>query len=237
MTDKLSAAMQFAERVYSLAQEQNDAALMISAYTALSSTSYFLGDFESALQQARRGVEIWRSGGVLSYAEEYGMPVVGCLCYGAISEWHIGEIASCQANMDEAISIAKKLNDMNSLALALHWASILAYHENNPAEMDRLASDVIELSTRHNFVYWLATGAMHRGWARSASGDTANGITWIEHGIRDYRETGAVLALPSYLARKAQALHLANRTSEALEAINEAEVLAEDLSSAIAMPN
>jgi hypothetical protein len=36
-----------------------------------------------------------------------------------------------------------------------------------------------------------------------------------------------VLALPSYLAQKAEALHLADRTSEALEAINEAEALVE----------
>jgi hypothetical protein len=36
-----------------------------------------------------------------------------------------------------------------------------------------------------------------------------------------------VLALPGYLARKAEALHLADRTSEALEAISEAEALAE----------
>jgi hypothetical protein len=36
-----------------------------------------------------------------------------------------------------------------------------------------------------------------------------------------------VLGLPFYLGRKAEALHLADRTSEALEAINEAEALAE----------
>jgi ATP/maltotriose-dependent transcriptional regulator MalT len=36
-----------------------------------------------------------------------------------------------------------------------------------------------------------------------------------------------VLALPGHLARKAEALHLAGRTSEALDAINEAEGLAE----------
>jgi hypothetical protein len=35
------------------------------------------------------------------------------------------------------------------------------------------------------------------------------------------------LGLPAHLARKAEALHLADRTSEALEAINEAEALAE----------
>jgi hypothetical protein len=34
MTEKLSATMQIAERVYSLAQEQNDPAVMIGAYAA-----------------------------------------------------------------------------------------------------------------------------------------------------------------------------------------------------------
>jgi hypothetical protein len=36
-----------------------------------------------------------------------------------------------------------------------------------------------------------------------------------------------VLGLPAQLARKAEALYLADRTSEALDAINEAEALAE----------
>jgi hypothetical protein len=55
----------------------------------------------------------------------------------------------------------------------------------------------------------------------------AEGIRWIEQGIRDIRATGTVLALPYYLSLKAEALHLADRTSEALEAINEAEALAQ----------
>jgi len=227
MTDKLSATMQIAERVYSLAQEQNEPEAMIGAYASLAATLYFLGDFESARQYAMHGVEIWRSGGVQSYAEDVDTPVVGCLCHGALSEWHLGEIASCKANMDEALSLARELNDMNALALALNWAAILGRCERNPAEVDRLASDLIELCTRHNFVYWLAIGSIWRGWARSASGDTAEGIPWIEHGIRDFRAAGSVLGLPSYLALKAEALHLADRTSEALEAINEAEALAE----------
>jgi hypothetical protein len=93
--------------------------------------------------------------------------------------------------------------------------------------VDRLASEMIELSTRHNFVFYLTIGAIWRGWARSASGNTAEGIALIEQGIRDYRATGAVLGLPIYLARKAEALHLADRTSGALEAINEAGPLGE----------
>jgi len=117
MTDKLSATMQVAERVYLLAQEQNDSALLIGAYRALAITFYFLGDFESARQYAIRGLQIWRSGGVQFPIEELNAPAVECLCFQALSEWHFGETGFCHATMAEAISLAKELNDMHALAL------------------------------------------------------------------------------------------------------------------------
>jgi len=116
---------------------------------------------------------------------------------------------------------------MSSLAIALYWAAVLAANERNLAEVDRLASDLIELSTRENFPLWLAVGAVLRGWARSASGNTVEGIPWIEQGIRDFQATGTVLAWPVFLALKAEALYLANCTSEALATINVAEAVAE----------
>ena len=51
---------------------------------------------------------------------------------------------------------------------ALAWAAVLAYYERNPAEVDSLASEIIELSTRYNIFYFLTVGAIYRGWARSA---------------------------------------------------------------------
>jgi len=122
----------------------------------LAATLFWLGNFETARQHALRGLEIWRSGSVQSPVEEVHAPVVSCLVYRGRSEWHLGEIASCQA-----------------------------------------------------------------------TGNTAEGIPWIEQGIRDYRATGSVLSIPTSLAQKAEALHLADRTSEALEAIMEAEALVE----------
>jgi predicted ATPase len=224
-TDKLTATMKIAERVYSLAQEQNNAALLIGAYRALAVPLYYLGDFEFARQYAIHGAQIWRSGGVPSPVEEPITPVVACLCFQALSEWHLGEIASCQTTMAEAIAVAKELNDMQALVLTLHYSGVLGHFERNPAEVERCASDLIELSTHLNFATWLPGGAILRGWARSASGDTAKGIAWIEDGIRDSRATGTMLAQSYNLGLKAEALHLADRTSEALEAITEAEAL------------
>ena len=129
--------------------------------------------------------------------------------------------------MAEAIALAKELNDMPGLAVALHFAALLGYCKRNPADVERFSSDLIELSTRQNFAHWLVVGSIYRGWARSASGNTKEGISLLEDGIRDYRATGVIIGLPFVLGMKAEALHLADRTSEALEALKEAEALVE----------
>jgi predicted ATPase len=88
-----------------------------------------------------------------------------------------------------------------------------------------LASEVIELSNHQNFTPLLRRAAVLRGWARSVSGETAEGLSWIEDGIGGYRATGSMLDMPFLLALKAEALHLADRTSDAFETVNEVEAL------------
>jgi hypothetical protein len=94
---------------------------------------------------------------------------------------------SCHAIVTEAISLAKKLNDMHGLAVALNWAAVLAQLEHNPSEVERLTSELIELSTHHYFPHWLAIGTVLRGWARSVSGDPAEGLLWIEDRMKRFR--------------------------------------------------
>jgi hypothetical protein len=226
-TDTLTTAMKLAERVYSLTNKQSDPATMIGGHIALAITLYFMGDFETGRQYATRVVQIWRSGGVQAAVEEVDSHAAGILYFAALFDWHAGDIASSHATMAEAISLAKELNDMHGLAAALWHAGCLAYFEHNPAEVERCASDLIELSTRQSFAFWLAGGKALRGWARSASGDTAEGISWIEEGIRDYQAMPSIRGVTDCLALKAEALHFADRTYEALEAIEEAEALVE----------
>ena len=123
MHDKLTATMQIAQRVYSLAREQNNPARMVGAYSALAMTHHFLGDFEAGRRHALHGIQIWRSGSVQSPAEDLDVPAVTCLCYEAFSAWHFGEIIGSQRNMAEAISLAKELNDMHGLASTLYYAA------------------------------------------------------------------------------------------------------------------
>jgi serine/threonine protein kinase len=230
VTDTQSATLQIARRIHTLAQEQEDSALMIGAYRALAVPLYYSGDFEGARQNAASGVQIWRSGAVppetAAIKFPLGHPVVACLNYQALSEWHLEGSTSYQATMAEATLLAKELNDMHALAMAEWHSAFLAYFERNPTEVERYGKDLIELSARYNFAYWLAAGVILRGWARSASGD-AGGIPLIEDGVETYLVTGSRIGLPFFLALKAEALHLADRTSEALRVIVEAKLLVE----------
>jgi hypothetical protein len=112
---------------------------------------------------------------------------------------------------------------MHGLAVAVHYAVILAYFERNPIQVERRASELIELSTRQNFAHWLAVGTNLRALTRSISGDTKEDLAWIE----DHRAIRYMHFKPFPLALKAEALYLANRIPEALEAIKEAEAWVE----------
>jgi len=64
--------------------------------------------------------------------------------------------------MAESISLAKDLNDMHVLTNAIFDSACLAYYERNVSEVERLASNLIELSTRYNFAFFLAIGSILR---------------------------------------------------------------------------
>jgi predicted ATPase len=226
LTAPLTASLQIAGRAYALAQEQNDPAVLMGAFRMLAVTLYFSGDFAAARQNAKRGVELWRTGSTQSRFEEINSPAVVCLSFEALCEWHFGEIAACQVAVAQAVSLAKELKDAYALAVALFHAAFASQFDRNVAEVERLASGLIELSTRQHFAQWRAGGRIFRGWARSASGGT-EGIALIEEAIGEWRGLGSMLVTPYWLALKAEALQFADRCREALDTIREAEALAE----------
>ena len=158
MTEKLSVAFRIAKRIHALAQKQPDARLMIGAYNVMANTPFWMGDFEAARQNQKRVFTILRSGHARSQFEEVDSQAVSCLCHEGLFRWHFGKASTCRAPIGEAISLAKELNDMHGLAVALNIAAILAQLERKSSEVERLASELIELSTRQCFRHWFALG-------------------------------------------------------------------------------
>ena len=129
--------------------------------------------------------------------------------------------------MAEVASLTRDLNDSNTQAMVLYIAALVGNLERDPVEVERVASDLVELSTIQSFAHWLALGTVLHGWAYCALGHITEAMAQIEHGLEDYRRTGSIIDLPYLLSLKAEALHLAHRTAEALEAIQGADKLVE----------
>jgi hypothetical protein len=66
----------------------------------------------------------------------------------------LGEAASYQVTIAEAVSVAKQLHDMHALVLVLYWSTYLACLEGDFAKVGRLASDLMETSMRLTFATW-----------------------------------------------------------------------------------
>ena len=166
MADRLSATLQIAKRLCTLAQEQNDTLLLIGAYGALACTLYCLGDIETCGQYAMLGLQLWRSLGAQSSVVELDADAVSLLCYEAQFELQIGEFVTSQRTMAEAISLANELNDMHGLASALGSAANLGQCERNLAEVERFSSDLIE----DGAVWWEGRGLVgpRASWAGAA---------------------------------------------------------------------
>jgi hypothetical protein len=71
-----------------------------------------------------------------------------------------------------------------------------------PLQVERRVTELIELSTRYNFAHWLAVGTNLRALMRGVSGDTREGLAWIE----DHQVTRYMHFKPFVLALKAEAL-------------------------------
>ncbi len=219
VTDKLPATRQVAQRIYELAQKLGEAAFLMGAYQALAITRYYLGQFESARSAAMTGVELWRSGRSKTRVEDAHPPAVVCLCFQALADWHLGETKACYETMTEAVRLARELNDNNALAVALCEAADLCHYGRDPSAAERFASELVELSTRYHFAFFLAVGEVFLGWARCALGDRDSGLRRINEGIVEYRATGSTLNLSYLLALKSEALYETDRVAEALDTL------------------
>src|SRR5262249_15861260 len=79
-----------------------------------------------------------------------------------------------------------------SLAFALGLSAVFHSFRREVRLTQERAEAVISLAKEQGFPYWMATGALMRGWALAHQGQVEEGIEQMTQGLRAYRATGAV---------------------------------------------
>ena len=123
---------------------------------------------------------------------------------------------------EQALALARRLNQPSTLCFALHFASMLHQLLGDAATCEKLAAENIALASEESFSFWRAGGLVLHGWA------TAH-IEEIRAGLDAWTATGSRTYLAYYLGLQADAQLRLHRQADALRSLDQALSLAASL--------
>ena len=217
---RLPKALNTAQELLALAEEQQDPGCLLRAHAALGEILFHTGQLEDARQHLAQGVELYRSLERHSHATE--SPSVACLCYMSWVLWHLGYPDQARTHADQALTLARSLSHPFSLAIALSLTAELNQFSLHTTTADTLAEEAIELAREQGFPFWQGTAMVLRGWAWAATGEATAGIDLLQQGISVFQSTHAEVQLSSWFGLLAEAYDYAEQPEQGLKTVDEA---------------
>ena len=224
----LRQAKEMANRLLEMASGARDAGLTLQAYQAMCVTHLCLGDPAVTADFMERAQAVYDPAKHSVNTQTYGQdPGVSTLAFGSVALWLMNEKQRAMEASERSLSLARRLGQPSSLALAMHFAAMLHQLRGDLNEAGRLADETMTLSREEGFSFWLAGGQILRGWS-DAIGGNAGGIERIQRGVQAWLATGSRTYHTYFLGLLAEALIHHRRPMEALGVLDQALAAAHD---------
>lgn len=224
---EITTAHEIGKQMLALAENTNDAALQIEAHDTLGTTLFCCGDFLTARHHFEQSITLYNPLQHRHLAFLYGGedPGVICLAWTAVVLGTLGYIEEGDRKSDEALALAQELAypfsqaEAHCLIAEFHWlrqdVRLVQHH----------AATAVSIAEEQGFPLWAAFGNIFHGWARAEQGQAAEGVAQIQHGLGQWRSTGARLLQPLFLCLLADTYQHQGHYQEGLHAIDEALAL------------
>ncbi|HEY7388533.1 MAG TPA: AAA family ATPase [Bryobacteraceae bacterium] len=216
----LETAHSFSLEFFEEARRAPAPGLMMAANFLLGSCLFHLGHMEEALQYMTSAMAA-QGDSRESVLALFAGPDLGvfCRCYLAHIAWHRQD-GDHDTYAAEAISIADRIGDPFSRAIALIYAALLHAFRGESGPALKQSQEALAVCGRYGFAYYEAMGNIVTGWASAAEGDAARGLEQLRTGLDALGALGAGLRLPYYFALLAETLSRAGMPGEALASLS-----------------
>jgi predicted ATPase len=225
---ELQTAHALGKQLLALAQQVQDAAMLLGAHRALGATLFFLGAAASAYTHLAQGLALYdpqqHRAQAFLYGEDTG---VVCRSHAAFALWYLGYPDQGRARNDEAVTLAQHIVHPYSLCYALSFAAVFHQFRREVRAAQERAEAAISLATEQGFPSWMAQGSVLHGWALAQQGQAQEGIAQLTQGLSAWRATGAEQARAYILALLAEAYGTIAQPASGLTVLAEALTLAE----------
>jgi tetratricopeptide (TPR) repeat protein len=224
----LSEALVLAERIFRLAEEAGDPALIINAHRRLGLCRFSLGDMRNGRDHLARALDLYEPNRTRLYVDLINTdPGVVGLINLAWVEWFIGDLDRAAECGVRARRLARELGHPLSLAYALSMSAAVCQGFEDIEATFEFASETIDLATKNAFAYWLAWATILQGWATARKGLPGDGLETMLKGLRAYEKTGAQFFKPHALTLIAEVHRSIGKRREGLAFLDEAAACAE----------
>jgi predicted ATPase len=183
----------------------------------------FLGEFAATQAHYAQGIALYDPLQHRSHAVRYGLDAgVMCRAYAGVTLWWLGYPDQALQRSHEALTLARELAHLYSLAAALLFAAILHQLRWEEHLTRERAEELLALSREHEFPQLLAGGRLLQGWALAEQGRGEEGMAQMRQGLAAWHATGAKVIRPYGLALLAAASAEVGRRKEGLTLLSEA---------------
>jgi class 3 adenylate cyclase/predicted ATPase len=220
-------ARELGEQLLTLAQRQNDTALLQEAHWALGQTLYYLGELNPARTHLEQSSAFYTPQSLSSQvSRDAAGTQIACLVHMAWVLWALGYPDQALETSDEALSLAHELSHPFTLAFAF-WgmAQLNQFRREVQATLER-AEAAIALSNEQGFSLWVEYGTPLRAWTLVMQGNTEEGIAQIRQ-IMTNKPAVANAQWPIFYALLVEAYGAAGQTEEGLDMVTQALALVE----------
>jgi DNA-binding SARP family transcriptional activator/predicted ATPase len=136
--------------------------------------------------------------------------------------WCLGRPDSALEAASHALHLARQLDQPFSQAIAASYLALLQQLRADATTFRERATEALDLATEFKATYYRAWAAILVAYAQTLGSADATAITLLRDAIASFRDTGARLRLPYYLALLAEAHCRADQADAGLEVVEEA---------------
>lgn len=216
-------ARELGTQLLTLAEREQDPALLVEAHYILGTTLFHLGELASARKHLEEGITLYEPGQHRFLALRYGQdPGVFCLCYMVRILWFLGYPDQALRQSREAIALAREISHPFSLAVALTFAALVSQLRREAEATQERAEETVTLCAEQGFAFYLAMATILKSWALTVQGYGTQEITYMRQGLTAWQATGAELFRPHLLVLLAEAHGAIEQPGEGLNVLGEA---------------
>jgi predicted ATPase len=225
---ELSTALGIANEFLQLAERGTYPGVALRGHWTMEITCTHQGRFRLALEHFERALSVYGSdrehSDVMGDALDAGIAVRG---FAGWSRWFIGQPDCALVPIQEAVALARRRSEPHGLAHALAFAAVFHQLRRERPTARQYADEAIALSEEHGLAFYQAMARIVRGWALIGRGNDAHAAEEIRQGLAGWRNTGAQLMAPHFLALLAEACPSTRRNDPGLPLLDEALALVE----------